>query len=138
MNDSSYSKPLPEPTLDSQPFWDALKKHRLELQKCGNCGKIRHYPRPVCDACSSMKVEWVEASGKGKVYSWTVSHHPFHPGFKEDVPYILVTVELEEGVRMISRLKDAEAEDMKIGMPVEVIYEDVTEEFTMPMFRPIK
>ena len=135
MSDNSYSKPLPEPTLDSQPFWDALKKHRLELQKCGDCGKIRHYPRPVCDKCYSMKVEWVEASGKGKVFSWTVSHHPFHPGFKEDVPYILATVELEEGVRMISRLKGVKAEEMEIGMPVEVIYEDATEEFTMPMFR---
>ncbi len=135
MSDNSYSKPLPEPTLDSQPFWDALKKHRLELQKCGDCGKIRHYPRPVCDKCYSMKVEWVEASGKGKVFSWTVSHHPFHPGFKEDVPYILATVELEEGVRMISRLKGVKAEEMEIGMPVEVFFEDATEEFTMPMFR---
>lgn len=138
MTNDSYSKPLPEPTLDSQPFWDALKKHRLELQKCGDCGKIRHYPRPVCDKCYSMKVEWVEASGKGKVFSWTVSHHPFHPGFKEDVPYILATVELEEGVRMISRLKGVKAEEMEIGMPVEVIYEDATEEFTMPMFRLAK
>lgn len=137
MSDHNYMKPLPEPTLDSKPFWDALKRHSLEVQKCSHCGKIRHYPRPVCDQCFSMDVEWIKASGKGKVFSWTVAHHPFHAGFKAELPYILVTVELEEGVRMVSQLRNAAAEEVSIGLPVEVIFEDVTEEFTLPMFRPI-
>lgn len=136
MNNTGYNKPLPEPSLDSQPFWEALKRHSLELQKCATCGKIRHYPRPVCDKCFSMEVEWVKASGKGRVYSWTVSYHPFHPGFKDDIPYILVTVELDEGVRMISQLKGAEAVEIKAGMPVEVFFEDVTEAIALPIFRP--
>lgn len=137
MSNNNYIKPLPEPTLDSKPFWEALKRHSLELQKCPGCGKIRHYPRPVCDQCFSMEVEWIKASGRGKVFSWTVAHHPFHPGFKAEIPYVLVTVELEEGVRMVSQLKGATAEEMKIGLPVEVVFEDVTAEFTLPMFRPI-
>jgi len=136
MEDTSYNKPVPEPTLDSQPYWEALKEHKLKLQKCAKCGKVRHYPRPVCDGCFSMDVEWIEASGKGKVYSWTISHHPFHPGFKEEVPYVLVTVELEEGVRLVSQLKGADSQEVRIGMPVEVFFEDVTEDLTLPMFRP--
>jgi hypothetical protein len=84
-----------------------------------------------------MQVEWIQASGKGKVHSWTVSHHPFHPGFKEEVPYLLVTVELEEGVRMISQLKGPVDQKVEIGMPVEVLFEDVTEDFTLPKFRPL-
>lgn len=138
MTEDTYNKPIPEPTLDSQPYWDGLKAHRLLLQKCGRCGKIRHYPRPVCDSCFSMEVEWIEASGKGKVHSWTETHHPFHPGFKGDVPYILVTVDIDEGVRMISRLEGATLEDLEIGMPVEVYFEDVTEDLTLPMFRTSK
>lgn len=138
MTEDTYNKPIPEPTLDSQPYWDGLKAHRLLLQKCGECGKIRHYPRPVCDNCFSMDVEWIEATGKGKVHSWTETHHPFHPGFKGDVPYILVTVDLDEGVRMISQLKGATLEDLEIGMPVEVYFEDATENLTLPMFRTLK
>jgi uncharacterized OB-fold protein len=135
MTDIDYQKPLPEPTLDSQPYWDSLQDHKLKLQKCSDCGKIRHYPRPVCDACFSMKTDWVEASGKGKVFSWTISYHPFHVGFKEDIPYILVTVDLDEGVRLISQLKGGKAEEMKTGMPVEIFYDDVSEGITLPMFQ---
>ena len=79
-------KPLPEPTRDSKPYWDGLNEERLLLQQCAACMRIRHYPRPVCDACYSMEVAWIEASGRGRVHSWTVAHHPFHPGFKVVVP----------------------------------------------------
>src|ERR1700741_2416806 len=94
------AKPLPEPTRDSQPYWDGLNEGRLLLQQCGACTRIRHYPRPVCDACYSMEVAWVEASGRGRVHSWTVAHHPFHPGFKAELPYIVAIVIPEEGGRM--------------------------------------
>ena len=84
-----YLKPLPEPSIDSQPFWDGLKDRRIMLQRCSDCGTIRHYPRPMCDKCHSMECDWVEASGHGTIYSWTESHHPFHFGFKAEnrVPY---------------------------------------------------
>ena len=135
MTDTNDTRPIPEPTLDSQPYWDALKKHRLILQQCASCGTIRHYPRPVCAHCFSMETTWIEASGQGTVYSWTVAHHPFHPGFKGKTPYVLVTVELQEGVRMVSQLPEVDPDAIEIGMPVEVYFEDVTAELTLPMFR---
>jgi len=134
----TYDKLVPTPSIDSQPYWDGLKEHKLKLQKCANCGKIRHYPRPVCDSCWSMEVDWIEASGKGTVHSWTVSHHAFLPAYKKELPLILVTVDLEEGVRMNSQLRDSKPEDLKLGMPVEVIYEDATDDLTLPMFRPAR
>ena len=75
--DETYLKPLPEPSIDSQPYWDGLKEHRVMLQQCADCGAVRHYPRPMCGECHSMNVDWVEASGGGVLYSWTVAHHPF-------------------------------------------------------------
>lgn len=131
----AYAKPLPRPTIDSAPFWAGLKAHRMVLQKCADCGRVRHYPRPVCDSCFSMKVAWTEASGRGTVYSWTETHHPFHAGFRGETPYILVTVDLDEGVRMQSRLIDASMADLRIGLPVEVVYVDATDEVTLPLFR---
>ena len=136
MTDASYAKPMPEPDIESQPYWDALKEHRLMLQQCANCGTIRHYPRPLCAECYSMDTTWIDASGQGTVYSWTEAHHPFHPGFKDEVPYILATVELSEGVRMVGQLRGMEANDLTIGMPVEVVFEDVTDDLTLPALRP--
>jgi imidazolonepropionase-like amidohydrolase len=82
---TSYAKLTPQPTPDTQPYWDGLTAHVLRLQRCADCGKVRHYPRPVCDACYSMRVDWIDASGRGNVHSWTTTHHAFHPGFKPDL-----------------------------------------------------
>jgi uncharacterized OB-fold protein len=133
-----YNKPLPQPSIDSKPFWDGLKDRRVMLQTCDNCGLIRHYPRPVCDYCYSMEVNWTEASGRGAVYSWTQTHHPFHDGFRGEVPYILVMVDLAEGVRIQSQLIDAKFEDVRVGLPVEVVFVDATDEVTLPLFRIAK
>ncbi len=131
----AYLKPLPEPTVDSQPFWDGLKERRILLQRCADCGELRHYPSPMCSSCHSMEVDWVEASGRGTVYSWTVTHHPFQIGFRGETPYILATVDLEEGVRMISQVLDAKPEDMKLGLPVETVFAPADEGFVLPFFR---
>ncbi len=136
MSEASYDKPMPLQNRDSKPFWDSLQEGAMRLQRCANCGKVRHYPRPVCDSCLSMEDEWVRASGKGKVHSWTVSHHPFHPGFIGDLPMTIATVELEEGVRMCAQMRDIEPDQMRIDMPVELGYEAVTSELTLPVFRP--
>ncbi len=135
MPDPTAPRPLPEPTPDTRPFWDALAEQRLILQQCAGCGKLRHYPRPLCDACFSMDVAWVEASGQGKVHSWTVTHHAFHPSFKGELPYLLVTVDLDEGVRMVSRLLAPPDEPLAIGTPVQVVFEDTGAGFTLPLFR---
>ncbi|MEL0323790.1 MAG: Zn-ribbon domain-containing OB-fold protein [Rhodospirillales bacterium] len=131
----NYTKPIPEPSIDSQPFWDALNEGRLVFQACGDCGKLRHYPRPICDECYSDHVEWKTSNGKGVIYSWTETHHPFHIGFRGETPYILVTAEFDGGVRMQTQLLGAKVEDLKIGMHVEVVLTKATEELTLPLLR---
>jgi uncharacterized OB-fold protein len=129
-----YDKLVPSPTLETQPYWDGLKEGRLRLQACAECGKVRHYPRPVCDACWSMNVKWIDASGHGTVHSWTITHYAFHPGFKGDLPFILLTVDLPEGVRMNAQARGIEASALRVGLPVRVAYERVKEDLTLPVF----
>ena len=96
----------PASTVESQPFWEGLRAHRLMLQRCADCKKPRHYPRPMCDRCFSLRDEWFHASGHGQVHSWTVCHHAFHPGFADRVPYVLVTAQMAHGVRMVAPLDE--------------------------------
>lgn len=131
------SRPQPSPTSDTQSYWDGLQEGRLRLQRCADCGKLRHYPRPVCDACFSMRADWVDASGRGTVHSWTVTHHAFHPGFKAALPFTLVTVDLHEGVRMNAQLRGAEATELRIGLPVQVRFEHGSDDLTLPVFEPM-
>ena len=132
---STLRKPIPIPTLETKPYWDACRQHELRIQQCKSCGEYRHYPQPMCPACYSFEVDWLKVSGKGRVYSWVVCHHAFHPAFTEEVPYAVVTIELDEGVRLISRMVDTKPEELEIDMPVEVVFEDVNEEITLPMFK---
>jgi len=111
------ARPVPAPTPESLPYWQGLKDGKLLIQTCAACGKLRHYPRPVCDACFSMEATWTLASGHGTIHSWVRAHHAFLPEFKPDLPYVLVTVDLVEGVRMNARLVGSEA-DPVIGAPV--------------------
>jgi len=99
MSTEAEPKPLPHPTTESQPYWDGAAQGRLRLKRCTGCGAVRHYPQLVCARCYSLGVEWIDASGRGAVHSWTVAHRAFHPAFKADLPYTLVTVDLEEGPR---------------------------------------
>lgn len=130
----SYDKLVPAPTAESLPYWNGLREGRLRLQRCADCGKVRHYPRPVCDTCWSMNVDWVDASGNGTVHSWTVTHYAFHPGFKGDLPYVLLTVDLEEGVRLNAQARGIA--DPRVGMPVRIAFEHATDELTLPVFEP--
>jgi uncharacterized OB-fold protein len=129
-----YDKLVPEPTPDTRPFWDALMEGRFRLQRCADCGKVRHYPRPVCDACFSMNTDWVEASGLGTVHSWTITHHAFHPGFKADLPFMLLTVDLAEGVRMQAQARGIGEAEVRVGLAVKVGFERVKEDLTLPVF----
>ena len=132
---AAYDKPVPEPNRDSQPYWDGLAAHRLVLQRCAACRVVRHYPRPVCDRCYALDCDWVEVSGRGSLHSWTVAHHAFHPGFKRELPYTLVTVDLDEGVRMQAPLIDPDSGPLAIGDALEIAYEDVSATLTLPRFR---
>jgi uncharacterized OB-fold protein len=130
----AYEKLVPSPTPETQPYWDGLLQGRLRLQRCADCGKIRHYPRPMCDACWSMNTDWVDASGNGTVHSWTITHYAFHPGFKGDLPYILLTVDLPEGVRMNAQARGIDASQLRLGLPVVVAFDPVKDDLTLPVF----
>ena len=134
---AAASKSLPKPTPDTQPFWDAVKRHQLSLPKCKACGQLHYFPRPFCPHCFSWDLEWVRCSGKGKLYSYVINHRPA-PGFEEEAPYVIAVVELDEGPRMLSNLIDIEPtpEAVQVDMPVEILFQDVNEEMDMFKFRP--
>ncbi|MDY6842666.1 MAG: Zn-ribbon domain-containing OB-fold protein [Thermodesulfobacteriota bacterium] len=135
---ADYHKPLPLcATFGSVEFWEGCRQHKLLIQKCKNCKSYRHYPRPMCPHCNSTDTEWVKVNGKGTIYTWTVTAQPFHPAYVNCVPYAVVVVLLEEGIRMASNIVDCNPEDLYIGMPVEVIFENVTEKISLPKFRPV-
>ena len=124
-------KPAPVPNELSRPYWEAAAQGRLVLQCCSACAVVRHYPRVLCDVCYSSAVHWQPASGRGTLHSWTVAHHAFHPAFAAEVPYVLVTVDLEEGVRALGRWRGAvpgsgsgsDAPVIGIGAPVHGAFE---------------
>jgi uncharacterized OB-fold protein len=130
-------KPLPRIDEVNQPYWEAVKRHELFLQKCRECGHYRYPPGETCPSCLSDRLEWVKASGRGTVYTWTVFHQVYHPAFAKDVPYAVVAVELEEGPKLLTSLVDYPVENIKIGMSVEVVLDEVPEEITLPRCRPV-
>ncbi len=133
--DQLPEKPRPQPAPENQAYWDGLREHRLLIQRCTNCNKLRHYPRPMCDSCYAMAYDWQEVDGRGKVHSWTVSHHPFHPGFKRDIPYITVAADLDAGLRLQAPLVGSDVAALALDLPVVVDYNDVDEALTLPYLR---
>jgi uncharacterized OB-fold protein len=131
---SEYTKPLPKPTLTSRPFWEAAKRHELILQRCGACSRFIYYPRDRCPNCLSDQLEWQKVSGRGTLYSYTVVRRAATRSFA-DKPYVLAIVELDEGPRMTTNL-EASPDNIKIGMPVVVRFDDVTPDHTLVKFRP--
>jgi len=129
-------RPLPKPDHDSAAYWEAARHHELVLQKCSSCQRFRFYPRSICQFCFSNVFEWHRSAGRGTIYSYTVIHRPPFPAFRKKVPYVLALVDVEEGVRMMTNIIDCDPQAVEIGMAVEVAFEDVTEEITLPQFRP--
>ena len=99
---------MPIPTRESQPHWDGMREGRFMLQHCSACGKVRHYPRPVCPHCFSMESEFKEAPTGGTIHTWTVCHHPFNFFFKASAPYIVALVDMDAGVRVNAPLRGVE------------------------------
>ena len=128
--------PLPRPYQDTEQYWAAAREHRFVLQRCTACGEYQFYPRGVCSHCLSSDLEWNEASGKATVYSCSVNYRAPHPGFADNLPFVLAIVELEEGPRMMTNIVDCDPESVTIGMDVTVTFDDITEEVTLPKFRP--
>lgn len=133
---AEYNKPLPEPTELSKPFWEGVRQHKLLVQKCSSCGQMRHTPKPLCSSCLSQEHTWVPLSGQGRVYTYTVMHRAPAPGFQEEVPYAVALVELEEGIRMFSNIVGCSPAEVRVGMPVKVVYERVSDETTLFKFAP--
>ncbi|HMU89576.1 MAG: OB-fold domain-containing protein [Pseudomonadales bacterium] len=130
-------KPVANPTEPlNREFWELCKSGFLHFQRCDDCGRWRHLPRHQCAGCGSPHWHWAVSSGRGKLFSWTISHMVLHPGFAGEAPYAAIVVELEEGVRMVSGLRDLPVDQMRLDMPLEVCFEQVTENFTVPLFRP--
>ncbi len=132
-----YKKPLPMPTSWSKPFWDGCKRNELLIQKCKDCQKHIFYPKLFCPHCLSPNLEWVKASGRGKIYSFTVVYSYQPTEFSENVPYIVAVIDLQEGVRMMSNIVGCTPETVKCDMEVKVVFENVTEEITLPKFKLI-
>jgi len=132
----AYRKPLPRIDEESRGYWEALARHELFLQRCRDCGTNRLPPRAVCPACLSSAVEWVRASGRATVYTFTVTYQNQAPGFREDLPYVLAVVELAEGPRIMTNVVGCSPDAVRIGMPVEVVFDDVAPGITLPKFRP--
>jgi uncharacterized protein len=133
---TDYRKPLPYIHDETRSYWEGAKRHELLIRKCRACGKYHFYPRDFCPSCFSFDVEWVKASGRGVIYSFTICHRPAQ-AFEEDIPYNLVLVELKEGVRMMSNVVGCANDDLRIGMSVEVVFDDITDEVTLPKFKPM-
>lgn len=137
----SEKRPKPLPAIDevSKPFWDAAKQHILALQRCKDCGYFNHPPRLACDACQSQQLEFEAVSGRGTIYSFTVMHQPNIAGFEDEIPYLNILVELEEQAKlfMVSNLPMTEQDKVTIGKPVEVFFEDVDTEISLPRFRVV-
>ncbi|MEE4354713.1 MAG: OB-fold domain-containing protein [Desulfatiglans sp.] len=129
--------PLPVPTIDTKGFWDAAKRHELVIQRCLNCGTFRHTPIACCHVCQSFEYEWHRVSGKGIVYSYIICNHPVHPVLESRVPYNVVAVELPDAgnVRVSGNLLDCPEQEIYIGMPVEVTWEDIDDEVTLPQWK---
>lgn len=131
----SAEKPLPVISDFNRPFWEASRKHELHLQRCKSCHKFWAPNGPVCPHCFSEDYTWEKLSGRGKINSWVVFHKLYHPGFAKDIPYSVAFVELAEGPRIIANVVGVKNEDLKIGMPLEVVFEDVNDEVSIPKFR---
>lgn len=131
---TAVPRPLPRPTPETEGFWAAARRHELVVQRCNDCEALRHYPQPMCPHCHSLAWAWSPLRGQGVVYSYSVCHQAFHPAWADRVPYVVATIELDEGVRMVSDLDDP-PEEVAIGRRVEVFFDEMSEEITLPRFR---
>jgi uncharacterized OB-fold protein len=133
--DPKSARPIPEIDRQHAPFFAAAREGRLAVQRCAGCGLHRFPPRELCSGCLATESNWVDVSGRGEVFSYNVMHQIYHPAFAAEVPYAVVVVKLAEGPKMISNLVDCPPSEIRIGMPVEVVFERLSDTVTLPKFR---
>lgn len=132
----AYLKPLPRPSAESRPFWNAAREHRLVLQKCRACGQFWFPPSQRCIHCLSGDHDWTEVKGTGKVFSFVTYQRLYHPGWEGEIPYVVAVIELDEGPRILSTVTGIPVEEVACDMPVRVVFDDVTPDVTLPKFAP--
>jgi len=132
----TYIKPLPEADKWSGPFFEKAREGKLVAQRCNASGRFFFPPSPVSPVTRDGNWEWVELSGKGKIGSFVVMHQKYFPGFGDEVPYPVIEVELSEGIRLLSSIVELGDRELSVGMPVEVVFDAVTDEVTLPKFKP--
>lgn len=132
--------PLPRPTTLSTPYWDGCREGQLRVQRCTTCGGFEFIPQHGCTNCVTDTLQWVNSSGRGQVYSYSVVHRPQQPQF--DTPYVVAIVQIDPsddnaaGWYMLTNLIDIDPEKVTVGMPVEVAFEKMSDVITLPYFRP--
>lgn len=127
------------PTIDegTRPFWEAAQNRRFLVARCRTCGQAHHYPRPFCPHCWSDDVGWEEASGRATLYTYSTVFVNDLPPFKERIPYIAAIVDLDEGPRVMTNIVDCDPADLTIGASLRVDFQELTDEITIPVFRPV-
>jgi uncharacterized OB-fold protein len=133
----SRPRPLPFVTDESRPFWDGCREEKLMLQYCNACQRHQFYPRLYCMHCGSQKVRWVEASGRGVIYSYTIIRQNKSPDFVNEVPYNVAIIQLEEGPRMMSNIIAIDPAELRVDLPVTVVFDPVSDTISLPRFRPL-
>jgi len=129
---------LPTPEGDTQRFWDGARDGKLLIKRCSGCGKRHFYPRPFCPHCWSADVDWEEASGKATIYTYSIVRQNDLPPWNERVPYVAAIVDLAEGPRMMTNVIGVDLEKVAVGMAVEVSFQKISDDVTIPVFRPAK
>jgi uncharacterized OB-fold protein len=124
---------LPVPDELTAPYWTAAGEHRLVIQQC-ECGRLSHPPVAICPVCHSRRFTWPPMSGNGHVYAFTSVCHPVHPVTVGHTPYLIALIELDEGPRLLTNLRHCDAADVRVGLPVRVIFEDLSDTVSLPQF----
>ena len=125
MADTMTDKPLPHATPKTQPFWDALKAHRIDIQRCDDCGKWVFFPRGHCPHCFSRSLSWKTISGAGELHTFTISHLPTLPELADELPQKLAVVQLDEGPHLNTTLVGLAEDEIRVGMRVKPVFDDV-------------
>jgi uncharacterized OB-fold protein len=130
----------PEADRDSAPWWEAVRRHELIVQRCDGCGALRFPARAICNRCRSREWEWVPVRGTGRVYSWIVNHQVFMPAMRDKVPFPILAIRLDEGddILMYGILAEASADVLRPGLRVEAVFEDTDDRTTLINWRPIR
>jgi uncharacterized OB-fold protein len=129
---------IPGTTPLTAPYWAGARAHKLLIQRCTACGHVWHPPLPRCPECHGDSIEWTAASGRGRVYTYTVVYHATHAAMADKVPYISALVELDEGPRVLTNLRNCTEGNVRVGMAVALVFEELTPEITLPQFEPAR